>query len=256
MPLVLADAPRPAVRRLTLNRPAKRNALSWALVDELTDHLRALHYDDETRVVVIAGAGEVFCAGADLDEQFANPASASGRVDIGRADIWPLVETLPQVAIAAVHGAAVTGGFLLAYSADVIVADENATFQDTHAKFGLIPTGGEPQRLAARLGPSRAAELMLTSKRLDAATAKEWGMVSRVSPAGAVVETALAYAEEITAGDADSVRAIKRMLAAGLRSQLGTGLLLDDLTNETGAANQHRSAESERRIGEFLGKSR
>ncbi len=253
MPLVLADTPRPGVRRLMLNRPEKRNALSWALVDELTDHLRALHYDDEARVVVIAGAGEVFCAGADLDEQFANPESATGRIDIGRAEIWPLVEALPQVAIAAVHGAAVTGGFLLAYSSDAIVADENAIFQDTHAKFGLIPTGGEPQRLAARVGPARAAELMFTSKRLDAATAKEWGLVSRVSHAGDVVETALNYAEEITAGDAESVRAIKRMLAAGLRSQMGSGLLLDDLANHAGAANRHRSAESQRRIAGFLG---
>jgi enoyl-CoA hydratase/carnithine racemase len=252
MPLVLADEPRPAIRRLTLNRPEKRNALSWALVDELTDHLRALHYDTEVRVVVIAGAGEVFCAGADLDEQFANPESSTGRIDIGRADIWPLVETLPQVAIAAVHGAAVTGGFLLAYSCDVLVAEENAILQDTHAKFGLIPTGGEPHRLAARLGPARAAELMLTSRRLDAATAQEWGLVSRISPAGAAVETALDYAEEIAAGDADSVRAIKRMLAAGLRSQMGAGLLLDDLANQAGAANRHRSAQSERRITEFL----
>jgi enoyl-CoA hydratase/carnithine racemase len=94
---------------------------------------------------------------------------------------------------------------------------------------------------------------MLTSKRLDAATAEEWGLVSRISPAGAVVETALDYAEEITAGDADSVRAIKRMLAAGLRSHTASGLLMDDLANHAGTANQHRSAGSERRIAEFLG---
>lgn len=254
MSLVRTETPRPGVLLLTLDRPDKRNALNWALIDELCGILRGLHDRDDVQAVVLAGAGELFCAGADIAEQFAEDRTETGRPDIGHADLWSLLETLPQPAIAAVHGAAVTGGFLLAYSCDAIIAETGAFFQDTHAKLGLIPTGGEVQRLAARIGPTRAAELLLTSARLDAETARDWGLVNRVAEEGAAVPAALDHAEAIAGNVPASVRAIKRMLNTGLRSGMAPGLLADEFENRAGAANLHRSAESRRRIAAFLGR--
>lgn len=255
MTFVRMQSPSPGLVTLTLDRPAKRNALSWPVVDELCERLRDLHYRDDVRVVVLTGAGTVFCAGADLGEQFGDGRTDNRRPDIGRADLWSLLETLPAVVIAAVNGPAVTGGFLLAYCCDLIVADENAFFQDTHAKFGLIPTGGEVQRLQARLGPSRAAELLLASKPLDARTAQDWGIVSQVCPAGTVLDTALAVAADIQRNDPHSVRSIKRMLNAGLRTRMAPGMIMDELENHGGAANLYRSPESRQRILDFLNRS-
>lgn len=236
MSLILRDEPADGVVRLTLNRPHKRNALSWALVDELSARLAQLH-DDDAQVVILTGAGPIFCAGADMKEQFSDDKDTSRGTDIGRSDLWAILETLPQVAIAAVAGTAVTGGFLLAYSCDFIVAERTATFRDTHSLFGLIPTGGEVQRLMARLGPGRARELLLTSAPLDAETAAQWGIVTRLCEPGELEPAAMKLATEITANDHRSVRTIKRMLNGGLRTQMAPGLLMDELHNQGGTAN-------------------
>lgn len=236
MALILRDEPADGVVRLTLNRPDKRNALNWALVDELCRELAALH-DEDAQAVIVAGAGPVFCAGADMKEQFSADRDTSRGTDIGRSDLWAILETLPQVTVAAVAGTAATGGFLLAYSCDFIVAERTATFRDTHAAFGLIPTGGEVQRLLARVGPARARELLLTSAPLDAPTAAQWGIVTRICEAGALEEAALDLATEITGNDPRSVRSIKRMLNGGLRTQMAAGFVMDELENRGGTAN-------------------
>lgn len=236
MSLILRDEPADGVVRLTLNRPDKRNALSWALVDELSAQLAKLH-DEDAQAVILAGAGSIFCAGADMKEQFSDAKDRSRGTDIGRSDLWAILETLPQVAIAAVAGTAVTGGFLLAYSCDFIVAERTATFRDTHALFGLIPTGGEVQRLLARVGPGRARELLMTSAPLDAETAAQWGVVTRLCEPGELEAAAMRLAMEITANDARSVRTIKRMVNGGMRTQMAAGFMMDELHNEGGTAN-------------------
>lgn len=236
MSLILHDRPADGVVRLTLNRPDKRNALSWALVDELCARLAELH-DDDARVVIVTGAGPVFCAGADMKEQFSADRDTARGTDIGRSDLWTILETLPQITIAAVAGTAVTGGFLLAYSCDLIVAERTATFRDTHAAFGLVPTGGEVQRLLARLGPGRARELLLSSTPLDAETAAAWGLVSRLCDPGELEATALALSAEITVSDDRSVRSIKRMINGGLRTQMAAGFVMDEFENQGGTVN-------------------
>jgi len=250
--LVESSEPLPRVRVLTLNRPEKRNALSWALMHDLVDRLRELHYDDSIDVVVITGAGAAFCAGADMQEQFSG-SRVEGVLDIGRADTWSLLETLPQVVIAAVNGAAVTGGFLLAYSTDLIVADEGAVFQDTHAKWGFLPTGGEAARLLTRLGPHRTRQLMLRSRPLTAAEAHAWGLVAELAPPGEALACALKIAAELLEQDAASLRAIKRMVNGGLRQAMGPVLMHEELENRVGTRNWHRSDESTRRVDDFLG---
>jgi enoyl-CoA hydratase len=147
--ILIADEPLPGIRRLTLNRPTRHNALSHELVAALLAAFEAVEADDRVRVVVLRGAGRSFCAGADLDEHFI---ATESRPDIGRSGLWERIEHLRVPVIAAVQGWAVTGGFLLAYSCDLIVAAESARFRDTHAALGLLPTGGESQRLPRLVG--------------------------------------------------------------------------------------------------------
>lgn len=252
MPLVARDEPAENVVQLTLDRPEKRNALSWALVEELSNHLRKLH-DEPARVVVLTGAPPVFCAGADLEEQFHRDRTDLTRPDIGRSDLWSLLETLPQVTVAAVAGSAVTGGFLLAYICDLVVAERDAVLRDTHAAFGLIPTGGEVQRLLARVGPGHARDILLTSRPIDVDTAYEWGLVNRRCASGEAVRTAIELAAEVAANDPSALRSIKRMLNGGLRTTMAAGLMMDELENRVGGANLRRSEDSLQRIDRFFG---
>ena len=157
--VLLVDEPAPGVRRLTLNRPESLNSLSRALVGRLLDELAAAEADPALRVIVLGANGRAFCAGADFEEHFQQDG-----YDIGRSDLWDRLEAVRVPIVAAVQGWAVTGGFLLAYCCDVVVASDDARFRDTHAALGLVPTGGESQRMPRRLGVFIARDLMLTSR--------------------------------------------------------------------------------------------
>jgi enoyl-CoA hydratase len=243
--VLLVDEPAPGVRRLTLNRPDQLNALSRELAYALIEQLRALAGDDEVRAVVLRGNGRAFCAGADLGEHF----TADGATDIGRTELWDLLESLRVPVIAAVHGWAITGGFLLAYCCDMIVASSDATFRDTHAVLGLVPTGGESQRLPRRIGVFRARELMLTSRPFPAREAYEAGLVSRVVPRENLDAAALELAAQVVANSSRSVTTIKHLINRGVEGGFGAGLRLEAIANDFGAANNVPDADRDARIG-------
>jgi enoyl-CoA hydratase/carnithine racemase len=242
---LLVDDPAPGVRRLTLNRPGSLNALSRALVAELRSTLDALDRDDTVRAVVLRGAGRAFCAGADLGEHFVAGDEPS---DIGTSGLWERLETLRVPVVAAVHGWAVTGGFLLAYSCDLVVAAEDAVFRDTHAALGLLPTGGESQRLPRRVGQFLARELMLTSRPFPAAEAHAAGLVNRVVPRGRLDEAALELAGQVAANSPRSVAAIKRLINGAAAADLAAGLRMELLVNDFGRANRAPDPEREARL--------
>jgi len=242
--VLLVDEPAPGVRRLTLNRPEQLNALSRELVVDLIAQLRRVNADTEIRVVVLRGNGRAFCAGADLTEHF----NAEDAMDVGRTPLWDLLETLRVPVVAAVQGWAITGGFLLAYCSDIIVASDDALFRDSHAALGLMPTGGESQRMPRRIGTFLARELMLTSRKFSAAEAHAAGFVARVVPRDELDDAALAVARQIAENSPESVSAIKSLINRGMETDFGTGLRIEAINNRFGAANNEPNAEREARL--------
>lgn len=210
------------VARITINRPGRRNALSWGAVDAIGDRLAQAKADPEVGVVVITGAGGVaFCAGVDLDEL----AASTSALDLhhGGARVAQLFEALwalGKPTIAAVGGYALAGGFGLALACDFVVCSDDSTFGTPEIDVGLWPYMITVP-LVRSMPPKKALELMLTGRRVGAAEAERIGFVNRVvAPAGldaAVAELAARLASKPAATvklGRDSFYAVWDMAAA------------------------------------------
>lgn len=183
------------VRRLELNRPEKRNALSGALRRELVDALASAESDDGVGAVLLCGAGEAFCAGFDLSELAAAPDPAGVLAD--SRHYHRCVHTFPKPLIAAVGGAAVAGGFDLSLMCDVRIASHAATFGQPQVLQG-IPASYE--LMAHVIGVPAARDLCLTGRIIDAGEALELGFVTRLVPAHGLLAAAAELAERIADG--------------------------------------------------------
>lgn len=171
----------------TLNRPDSLNAMNPTLVDEYRAFLAELAEDRETRVVVLRGAGRAFCAGLDLKEgtggEAAGGVSAGLRGQQHISEIAVRMRHLPQVFVAAVHGAAAGGGFMLALASDIRIAGESTRMNAAFIKIGLSGCDvGVSYLLPRMVGASVAAELILTGRFIHAERARELGLVSTVVP--------------------------------------------------------------------------
>jgi enoyl-CoA hydratase/carnithine racemase len=198
------------VALVTLNRPDARNALNKAILDGLWDALRRFDTDGDARVMVLTGAGETFCAGADLREL---------RMLGGREEMpdYPVLGTNLHIAkpvIAAVNGVAYGGGFVLAQMCDLCVAAEHARFAVTEARWGRTMVGNAG--LLPMIPPRVAMELFLTAEPIDAARAHQIGLVNRVYPAEGLREGAMSMARVIAGNAPLSVRAAKAMVAEAI----------------------------------------
>jgi enoyl-CoA hydratase len=197
---------------LTLNRPEARNALSPALINGLSDALKAAQHDDGVRAVLITGAGDkAFCAGMDL--RAFSEARESGNADMGsfNALMWFHKGEFPKPVIAAVNGPAVAGGCELVLSCDLVVAADHAKFGLSEVKRALFPAGGGTT-LSARIPLVFAMELGLTGDAVDAARAHEIGLVNRVVPAAQLMDAALELAAKIAANGPLAVQVTKRLM--------------------------------------------
>ena len=184
------------VLHLTLNRPERRNALSTELRARLVERLDAAAADDEVAVVVLSGAGDMFCAGFDLKELEAAEDPLALFAD--SATYHRAVEEFPKPLVAAVHGRAVAGGFDLALMCDMRVATTDSAFGQTQVRQG-IPALFE--LVAKVIGDPAARDLCLTGRLVDAAEAKDLGIVQRlVEPATHFVEETMALAADIAGG--------------------------------------------------------
>ena len=183
-PLVKLEK-RDRVEWLTIDRPESRNALSLATLHQMREHLWSLREDDDTWVVAITGAGEkAFCAGADLKERRSlTPEQVEEFVATIRGTMDD-VAALPQPTIAVMNGAAFGGGCELALACDLRILDESASIGLTETSLAIIPGAGGCVRLPRLVGEAKAKELILLAKRLNAAEAKEAGLVNAVAPAG------------------------------------------------------------------------
>src|SRR5215471_11278579 len=218
----------PAVAEIVLDRPEAMNALSTAMAARLARVCADLAADREVRAIVLAAAGRAFCVGADLKERAAmSDADLMAQRPVFRA-AFGAVLALPQPLIAAVHGYALGGGCELALSCDLVVADETAEFGLPEVTVGLVPGSGGTQLALRRLGPGRAADLVLTGRRIGAAEAERIGLADRLVPAGTAGQHAHELAERIAGNSPVSVQNAKRALRQGAGVPLAAGLEVED----------------------------
>ncbi|QDX40471.1 enoyl-CoA hydratase/isomerase family protein [Salarchaeum sp. JOR-1] len=190
------------VRVVTLDRPERRNALTPAGLDALADAVR----DAEQAVVYVHGAGSAFCAGADLDVvRDLDGESAPAFAERGQAAL-NAVEDADSAVVAGVDGAARGGGVELALACDVRVATPDATFAEPGVSMGIFGAWGGTRRLPRAIGEANALDLSLSGRTVDAATAREMGLVSRVT------DTPRAVADELARNDPDALHYLKRLL--------------------------------------------
>lgn len=212
---ILIEARVGAVATLTMNRPAAMNALSRALRARLAERIGALGRDGETRAIVLTGAGtRAFTAGLDLKELGADRDALSAPAT-AETDPAMALAACPIPVIAAVNGAAITGGFELALACDLLIAGASARFADTHARVGVMPGWGLSQRLSRIVGPARAKDMSLTGRFIDAETAAAWGLVSRVVPDDRLAAEAAEAAAAIAAAAPAVVAGLKRTFDDG-----------------------------------------
>lgn len=201
------------VRVLTLNRPDKLNALNAALVAALINGVDAADTDDGVSVIIIAGSGRAFSAGADLGEAGARADdgadAARAHAKEGRA-FYELGARTDKPVIAAVNGYALGGGCNLAISADLVVAGEGAIFGYPEVKLGLAATMVTPG-LVHRIGPKAAFEMLTLAENIPAVRALELGLINRVVSDDAALDEALAMARALAGYDGGAVRATKRV---------------------------------------------
>lgn len=196
--LITVEIPREAVALVTLTRPEKRNALSMALRDELTDALDGLGSDESLRALVITGAGDVFSAGFDLREfdRAADDAELARRLWASSDRYHRAVASFPLPTVAAVNGPAIAGGFDLAVLCDLRVASETATFSHPEYAFGDVVYSP----LQDLVGGAWARELTMTGATIDADQALTIRLVNRVVPQHRVLDEALDLAAAIARG--------------------------------------------------------
>ncbi len=175
--------PGDGVAEITLNRPEAMNSVSTAMAGELTRACAEIAAEPGVRVVVLSAAGErAFCAGADLKERAGMTDADILRQRHAIRATFGAVLALPQPAVAAVHGFALGGGCELALSCDLVVADATAVFGLPEVTVGLVPGGGGTQLALRRLGPGRAADLVLTRRKIGIDEAERLGLVDRRVP--------------------------------------------------------------------------
>jgi enoyl-CoA hydratase len=209
---------------ITVNRPAVRNALNQATLDELRNAFDRVRGDPVARVVILTGAGEkAFVAGADITEIAGLTAVEGERFARRGQSVFDAIETLGKPVIAAVNGYALGGGCELAMACTLRVASENAVFGQPEVKLGIIPGYGATQRLPRLVGKGRALEMLLTGETISAAEALRIGLVNHVVPSSELRSASEALAKKIMAHAPQAVRFCMQAVHVGLDSSLEEG---------------------------------
>jgi enoyl-CoA hydratase len=212
---------RDGVRWITVDRPAKLNALNALVISELENAITEAAAGETVRALVITGAGEkAFVAGADIAEFTGLSAEAACEVSRRGQRLFDAISAMRKPVIAAVNGFALGGGCELAMACHVRVASTAARFGQPEVKLGMIPGYGGTQRLPRLVGRGRALELLLTGGMIDAATAQAWGLVNRVVDSGELHATAQKLAQEMLAVAPLAVAACLDAVAHGLSAPL------------------------------------
>lgn len=234
-PLLLDFDADQGVVTLTLNRPDRLNALNRTLLEALDSAVTRLEDDDSVRAVVITGAGEAFCSGADTDEMSGGPGDGPHKPGPGGPEALRRgfavaqrvilgLHRLEKPVIAAVNGPAVGAGFDLACACDIRIASPQARFMAAYVRVGLFPGYGGTWFYPRLLGMGRAAELMFTGDFLEADEAVRCGFVNRVINADNLLSEATRLAVKIAQGPPIAIRLAKMMMTRGLQMDLETAM--------------------------------
>jgi enoyl-CoA hydratase len=219
---LLGEADR-RVGLITLNRPKQYNALNDELMDQLGAALLAFDADDSVGCIVITGNEKAFAAGADIGVMATKTFVEAQRQQFVTRN-WETIRRVRKPVIAAVAGFALGGGCELAMMCDFIIAADTAKFGQPEIKLGTIPGAGGTQRLPRAVGKSKAMDLVLTGRMMDAAEAERAGLVSRVVPADKLLAEAQAAGEVICALGAASVALAKDCVNRAFESGLADGV--------------------------------
>ncbi len=207
---------------VTLNRPQALNALNAALIVELTKALDAFEADEAIGCIVITGSEKAFAAGADIKEM-----QSKTYMDVYKSDFiesWQRVTLCRKPVIAAVAGFALGGGCELAMMCDFIIAADTAKFGQPEIRLGVMPGSGGTQRLTRFVGKSKAMEMCLTGRMLDAAEAERSGLVSRIVPAADLIAEAMKAADTIAAMSLPAAMMTKEAVNRSYETTLAEGV--------------------------------
>jgi enoyl-CoA hydratase len=252
--LVAADG----IATLTVNRPDKLNALNAATITDLGAAIDEVRQRDDIRGLILTGAGRAFVAGADISELAAETAVSARELALKGQRIFGRFETSPKPVIAAVNGFALGGGCELALACHIRIASEQAKFGQPEVKLGILPGYGGTQRLARLVGKGRALQLLMTGETIDAAEAYRIGLVNRVVPADALLQSATELLRQILANGPLAVAACIEAVGLGLDIPLDGGLAMEaahfGLLAATSDMREGTTAFLEKRPAEFKGK--
>ena len=224
MDYVRVEKPRPHVTLVTLDRPERMNAMAFDVMIPFREVLEEVACDNDTRVVVLTGAGRAFCSGADLEDSGRVPnIDGLTQTTIARRalrlldDVILAIQRLHQPVVAAVNGPAIGGGFCLSLAADVRVASTDAYFRAAGINNGLTATElGISYLLPRAIGASRAFDIMLSGRDVDAAEAERIGLVSRTVAPDALLDACYEFAQRTIGFSRAGVEITKRLLWSGL----------------------------------------
>lgn len=243
---------------LTINRPAHYNALNAKTLEEIHTAATYLQTQTDARVLLLTGSGQkAFAAGADIKEMQSKSAIEGQAFGRKGMQAFRSLERLPIPVIAVVHGFALGGGCELAMSCDWIIASEKAQFGQPEVALGVTPGFGGTQRLSRLVGRSKALELLVSGRRIDAVTALDWGLVNHVYPTDELMNEALKIAREIAAQAPLAVQMCKQLVIRGQDLELETACLLEEqafgLSFSTADQKEGMAAFVEKRKAVFRG---
>jgi enoyl-CoA hydratase len=211
---------------ITLNRPKQLNALNDALMNELQSALSGFDADEAIGAIVITGSERAFAAGADVGAM-----KDWSYVDVYKTDFitrnWERIRTVRKPVIAGVAGVALGGGCELAMMCDIVIAADSAKFGQPEIKLGIIPGAGGTQRLPRAVGKSKAMDLVLTGRMMDAQEAERAGLVARIVPADKLLDEAFSVANVICEYSLPAVMMAKESVNRAYESSLAEGILFE-----------------------------
>ena len=222
---ITAETKDGGVALITLNRPEALNALNDQLIAELGQAVDTFEADDAIGCIVITGSEKAFAAGADIKEM-----QAKSYMDVYKANFissWERVAKCRKPVIAAVNGFALGGGCELAMMCDFIIAGDRAKFGQPEVTLGILPGAGGSQRLTRFVGKSKAMEMCLTGRMMDAEEAERAGLVSRVVPAAELLEDALKTATKIAGMSMTTTMMVKESVNRAYETTLAEGILFE-----------------------------
>ena len=211
---------------ITLNRPKQLNALNDQLMNELGAALKAFDADDNIGCMIITGSEKAFAAGADISVMAKYSFADAYKGDFITRN-WETIRSIRKPVIAAVSGFALGGGCELAMMCDFIIAADNAKFGQPEIKLGVIPGAGGTQRLPRAVGKSKAMDMCLTARMMDATEAERSGLVSRVVPLDKLMEETLAAAITISGFSQITVMAAKEPVNRAFEGTLADGVMFE-----------------------------